>query len=124
MAPGWSTKMYSEFGYEATGIDLNPSRFEVASNARCQLTYGSGTEIPFDDESFEIVSCYQCLEHISQPEKALRRCCAFARKGGVVFIVGPNLISPITGLIYLSKPRSWNQLKWRAHRGHATSSVW
>ncbi len=116
---GWSTYMFSEAGYDATGIDLNPDRFEVKQGPGCHLTFGSGTDIPFESETFDLVSCYQCLEHIPEPEKALREMIRVCRPGGVISIVGPNLVSPITGLLFLADPKSWRVLKWMRTTGTA-----
>ena len=110
---GWSTLAFARAGYDATGIDLNPRAFEPASANRCELREGSATEIPFPADSFDLVVTYQCLEHVSEPRRALDEMVRVCRPGGTVAVVGPNLVSPLTGLLYIAKPSSWPTLCFR-----------
>jgi SAM-dependent methyltransferase len=89
---GWSTWLFVERGYEATGIDLNPAAFEPPPRDGLRLTVGSGTEIPFPDSSFDAVGTHQCLEHIPDPARMLSEMVRVVRPGGVVCVVGPNLL--------------------------------
>jgi SAM-dependent methyltransferase len=110
---GWSTLAFARAGFEATGIDLNPRAFEPAPEERLDLREGSAVAIQFPADSFDLVVCYQCLEHVSDPRRALDEVSRVCRPGGVVMIVGPNLMSPVTGLVYISKPSSWSSLRFR-----------
>lgn len=56
------------------GVDLNPESVEFAS-ARLpndQFEVGDLTDLRFDDSSFDLVLCLEVLEHIPDPEPALR----------------------------------------------------
>jgi SAM-dependent methyltransferase len=110
---GWSTYAFAAAGYDSTGIDLNPATFEPPPHEHCHLGQGSATEIPHPAEQFDLVVCYQCLEHVPDPKRALDEMSRVCRPGGIVAIVGPNLVSPITGLVYLSKPSSWRLIGLR-----------
>jgi SAM-dependent methyltransferase len=111
---GWSTLAFARAGYDATGIDLNPRAFEATADpegsgprSRCDLREGSATDIPFPADSFDAVACYQCLEHVPDPQRALGEMCRVCRPGGVVCVVGPNLVSPFPGLLHLARhPRT------------------
>ncbi|MEO6808270.1 MAG: class I SAM-dependent methyltransferase [Isosphaeraceae bacterium] len=111
---GWSTFTFANAGYDANGIDLNPAAFEPPPHDHCRLCPGSATEIPFPSESFDLVVCYQCLEHVPDPSRALDEMARVCRPGGVVAIVGPNLVSPTLGLGFVVKPSTWPSLRfWR-----------
>ncbi|MGL6077016.1 MAG: class I SAM-dependent methyltransferase [Fimbriiglobus sp.] len=107
---GWSTYAFSNLGYDATGIDLNPNAFEAVTSEHCRLAYGSATKIPFDPDSFDVVVCHQCLEHVPDPCLSLQEMARVCRPGGLIVIVGPNLVSPVTGLMYVARPSSWKSL--------------
>lgn len=92
---GWSTFLAAARGYDSTGVDLNPRAFEPPPGPRLRLEYGSGTDLPFDDESFDAVGAYQTLEHVSDPRQMLNEMVRVTRPGGIVCIVGPNLLSPL-----------------------------
>jgi len=114
---GWSTFAFAAAGYDATGIDLNPAAFEPPHRDRCRLLRGSATEVPFAAESFDAVVCYQCLEHVPDPRQALDEMARVCRPGGVVVVVGPNLVSPTPGVAHAARPSSWRSLRLRRGAG-------
>jgi SAM-dependent methyltransferase len=90
---GWSTLMMREAGHDAHGLDLYPSdRVEVRAFAEIPYTQGNAQHLPFADGTFDAVSMYQVLEHVPEPEAALRESMRVLRPGGRLVVVGPNLI--------------------------------
>ena len=60
------------------GIDISDDMLAIAArrsvrpgSARVELSHGSATEIPFDNESFDLVTCTQVLEYVSDVPAAL-----------------------------------------------------
>jgi len=47
------------------GLDLSP---EALKHVRIEKIRGTITELPFDDESFDLVTCFEVLEHLRQPD--------------------------------------------------------
>jgi SAM-dependent methyltransferase len=95
---GWSTLAFTRAGFDATGIDLNPAAFEAPG---CDLREGSALTVPFEDETFDVVATHQCLEHVPEPRLALSEMARVCKPGGLVIVVGPNLVSPAIGLLSL-----------------------
>lgn len=90
---GWSTLMMREAGHDANGLDLPPSdRVEVRAFADIPYTQGDAQKLPFADGTFDAVAMYQVLEHVPEPELALREGIRVLRPGGRLFVVGPNLL--------------------------------
>ena len=62
---------FAALGCRVTGIDISPKSIDVArahaarSGLSIDYRVGSGTSLPFDDDSFEAVTCCDVLEHIS-----------------------------------------------------------
>lgn len=104
---GWSTYALSLAGFDATGVDLNQHGFEPPVGIGCHLTEGSAMALPFEADAFDIVVCYQCLEHVPDPRLALDEMIRVCRPDGQIAIVGPNLVSPMLGLRFLAQPRLW-----------------
>lgn len=108
---GWSTHWFAAKGFEATGVDLNAGAFEPPPANRLRFVEGSATDLPFGAGAFDVVASYQCLEHVPDPGKALREMIRVARPGGVVCIVGPNLLSlgqsaqALTKHVWNNRPR-------------------
>lgn len=90
---GWSTLMMREAGHDANGLDLYPTdRVEARAFADIPYTQGDAQHLPFADQTFDAVAMYQVLEHVPEPELALREGMRVLRPGGRLFVVGPNLL--------------------------------
>ncbi len=79
-------------------------------------------DMPFKDESFEIVLCTGLLEHLKEPEKALKEMKRVLKSGGKVLIGASSAFSihdaphdyfhfTPYGLEYLLKKQGWNQVQ-------------
>ncbi len=91
---GWSSFSLSQVGYVTTGIDLNADAFEPPHTKNLTFLKSSALHLPFAESSFDIVASYQCVEHLPDPDVALREMIRVCKKGGIICIVGPNLLSP------------------------------
>lgn len=69
---------------DVVGLDLNPSMIEVARQIRPDLQWREGdvTNLPFDDESFDVVLCQAALMFVPEPVAALREMHRVLRPGG------------------------------------------
>jgi SAM-dependent methyltransferase len=95
----WSSYTFAIRGFETTGVDLNRQAFEPpVFRSRLTLREGSVLSLPFEDASFDLVASYQMLEHVPDPELALREMLRVVRPGGTVTIVSPNLLSVLSSL--------------------------
>lgn len=90
---GWSSYLFAQHGYWATGVDLNHDAFEPPPTAGLALQEASVLDLPFADASFDVVASYQTLEHVPNPRLALNQMLRVCKPGGVVCVVGPNLVS-------------------------------
>jgi len=91
---GWTSLLLHESGLDTVGVDLTADAFEVPPRAGLTYVAGNAMSLPFPDSSFDVVSGYQMLEHVPDPERALSEFARVLRPGGVVCVVGPNLVSP------------------------------
>ena len=110
---GWSSFCFAASGFRATGIDLNASAFECPSHESLDMVEGSMLHLDFPDESFDVVVTYQCLEHVPDPREGLREMARVCRHGGVLCVVGPNLVTPTLGLRALAQEAATGHLRLR-----------
>lgn len=54
----------------------------------------SGEEMPFKDESFDIILCSDVIEHVERPENLVREISRMLKKGGILYVTCPNKMSP------------------------------
>lgn len=86
-------------------ISTNPTRQRVRSAA---------DRLPFEDRSFDAVSCWELLHHLEDPVGALREMWRVARKRVLVF--EPNRIHP--GHLFLGLTRKEERASLRFSPGH------
>lgn len=70
------------------GLDLNPAMLAVASRLRPDLTWQQGdvVALPFDDDSFDVVTCQSAAMFFDDLVGALREMGRVTRPGGVVAV--------------------------------------
>ena len=110
---GWSSFCLAKAGYHTTGIDLNACAFEPPTTDNLSLLEGSALELPFKDSSFDIVTSYQCIEHIPNPKAALHEMMRVCKPDGVICIVGPNLVTPFLPVKFLVKEITGRKLEMK-----------
>lgn len=87
-------------GYNTIGVELEEFEHEIAQQrARTEeqpanlFKLGSALNLPFGDESFDIVTFWNVLEHVSDYSKALEEAKRVLKKEGKIFIIAPNYCS-------------------------------
>jgi SAM-dependent methyltransferase len=86
-------------GYEVVGVDPSDGMLEVLRR-RCpavRAVQASGTELPFDDDSFQLVFTVATMHHIAEPDavrQALIEMVRVSRPGGRVVIWDHNPHNP------------------------------
>lgn len=96
---GLSSYLLSQKKEKVVGLDLS-HLFLKKGNERYQaknllLTTGDILELPFKDETFDLVSSYLVIETLPDVERGLSEMARVVKKGGVVMVIAANLLSPI-----------------------------
>lgn len=74
------------FAKEAQGIDLSPGMLERARERGLNVKQGSATELPFEDESFDVAYSFKVLAHIPDIDTCISEMVRVVRPGGhIVF---------------------------------------
>lgn len=79
------------------GIDISAKQLERNSGLDARIL-GDIETYPLPEGSFDIIICWDVLEHLPSPEKALKNFFRAARPGGLIVLAFPNLLS-LKGLI-------------------------
>lgn len=77
------------------GLDYSMEANKLAQASRtlatnCVFVCGDLTNMPFSDNSFDVVFSDSVIEHLEDPEAALREMSRVARVGGLVVVTVPN----------------------------------
>lgn len=75
-------------GLALTGFDFNPSSVEHSREKNPSAAFISASifDIPFPDRSFDVVGCFEVLEHQREPGPALRELARVARRAVVLSV--------------------------------------
>jgi SAM-dependent methyltransferase len=94
-----------------TGIDISRKQLE-----RNQLVHekiqGDLQTYSFPPGTFDLIVCWDVLEHLPQPREALNKMTDALKKGGLLLLKVPNLMS-VKGLITKYSPYKIHQLYYK-----------
>jgi len=80
--------------WELYGIEMSADcakRAETANGAK--VFVGGILEAPFPQESFDVITCFDVLEHLYEPQKVMARVKEWLKPGGVFYVFVPNVDS-------------------------------
>jgi SAM-dependent methyltransferase len=112
----------NELGAKVTGVDVaelwDPIRSLAANTADFELLASSVLDLPFADDSFDMVFYHHVIEHVSDPAGSLQELARVLRPGGLIYVGTPNRHRAIGYLgsfdaTALQKLR-WNMADYRA----------
>jgi SAM-dependent methyltransferase len=78
-------------GFEVSCCDLYPEIFRLEGVGIRQGDLNG--ELPFDNRLFDFVTCLEGLEHIENPQQAIREFARVLRPGGTVIVSIPNILN-------------------------------
>jgi ubiquinone/menaquinone biosynthesis C-methylase UbiE len=94
---------YAELsGAEVVGVDIYQQAVRDAEefaeamglSSRLKFLVSGGEVMPFEPNSFDLVTSYDALEHVSNPDVVLREVARVLRPGGMFLSVAPSYLQP------------------------------
>jgi 2-polyprenyl-3-methyl-5-hydroxy-6-metoxy-1,4-benzoquinol methylase len=91
-AYGYAVNILSSLGYDAYGVDISKYGIKKAKELYpadflvCDVQKG----LPFSKDSFDLITCFEVIEHLSSPLQAIRN--MFTLCKGVMICTTPNRI--------------------------------
>ena len=93
-AAGYGSRVLAEGGYQVTALDRDVSAIRYGLNKYdhplIQFTVGDATNLPFADATFDLVVCFEVIEHVHSPETALSEIRRVLRPTGTAIVSTPN----------------------------------
>ena len=76
------------------GIEMSADTGKRAeANTGGQIFVGDIMDAPFAPESFDVITCFDVLEHVYEPLKVLTRIQEWLKPGGIFYVLIPNIDS-------------------------------
>ena len=140
---GYGAQMIACRASLVVGIDIDGAAIRHASQkyrrANLQFLQGALTAVPIQGHSFDIITCFEAIEHIEQHDDLLREVRRLLRPGGAFVVSTPNKdiykagteepnpfhlkelsFEEFDSLLHRHFPR----VKYLGQRVHAVSSMW
>ncbi|HEV2723386.1 MAG TPA: methyltransferase domain-containing protein, partial [Thermoleophilaceae bacterium] len=92
---GWGSLLLAEADPDSlVAVDISPVAIEAAREragaAAVDFKVGDLEDLPLDDDSVDVVVCYEAIEHVYRPAVALDELRRVLRPGGILLISSPN----------------------------------
>ena len=116
---GANTVLFATAVPKVAGLDVEPERLRVAREFARQhgldnieYVISDGLNIPYPDDSFDYVTCFDVLEHVDDEEKTLSEIGRVLRPGGKLAISVPNkwYLMEIHGFQFKPEFVPWNRV--------------
>ena len=99
---GGRTVRYAELGAKsAIGVEISytiskiGADFASKKSANAYFVTSVGEQLPFKDETFDIITSYDVLEHVQNPRLTLTECFRVLKYGGRMMVIFPPYYSPL-----------------------------
>jgi 2-polyprenyl-3-methyl-5-hydroxy-6-metoxy-1,4-benzoquinol methylase len=90
---GYGSAILAEAGAEVRGADVDPEAVRLASErsgGAAEFQEADIAALPYDDDSFDLVVCFETIEHVSDQAAALDELARVLAPGGLLMISSPN----------------------------------
>jgi 2-polyprenyl-6-hydroxyphenyl methylase/3-demethylubiquinone-9 3-methyltransferase len=120
---GVLSEEFAAMGFQVTGIDPSESSLAAARahaavrGLDIDYRVGSGDRLPFGDESFEVVSCCDVLEHIHNWDRVIAEVARVIKPGGV-FIYDTINRTHISKLVFIKLAQEWRFTRFMPRNLH------
>ncbi len=89
---GTSRRIAYRTGAKVTGLDLTPRAIETGNRLndhlgmadRVNAVHGSVTDMPFDDDGFDVVVVQHCAMQVEQKDRLFSECARVLKEGGLL----------------------------------------
>jgi SAM-dependent methyltransferase len=97
------------------GIEMSAEGARTAeSRSEAQVFVGDILNAPFPRESFDVITCFDVLEHLYEPRRVMARVGEWLKPGGIFYVLVPNVDSA-EGRVFGSY---WHGLELPRHLFH------
>lgn len=90
----FSKKLKDDFGFEVFGLDISEGAVKLANKKDViAKTHNLEKRLPFQDDAFDLIIACEIIEHLYDTDFFLSELRRILRKGGIIILTTPNLVS-------------------------------
>jgi SAM-dependent methyltransferase len=115
-AAGFFLTVLRENGWDASGVELSPAiaRQAIEVHGEARVFVGDLASAPWPEQSFDLITMWDVVEHVPEPLPFLERARALLRPGGRLVLETQNVASRFARLL----GRKWQHYKHLEHLYH------
>ncbi|MDP3900379.1 MAG: class I SAM-dependent methyltransferase [bacterium] len=98
-ATGFFMCLAKERGWQVNGVEISDFAARSGRKAGLEIFTGTLENAPFAEESFDLITMWDVVEHLPQPREFFSRASRLLKKGGVIVINTPDAGSILAGLL-------------------------
>jgi ubiquinone/menaquinone biosynthesis C-methylase UbiE len=91
---GMYVSRFRQFSDDVYGVDIDPDKIAQASEWLPNLRVSPAEELPFPDNSFDVILLNEVIEHVDDDRRSLHEAFRVLAPGGHVIIYAPNRLYP------------------------------
>ncbi len=91
---GMYVSRFRQFTDDVYGVDVDPDKIARASEWLPNLQVSPAEELPFADESFDVILLNEVIEHVDDDRRSIREAYRTLAPGGHIVIYAPNRLYP------------------------------
>jgi len=98
-AYGFTVDLLSKLGYAAFGVDVSDYALREGRGLGIEsMIHSEASHLPFTANSFDLVTCFEVLEHLYHPEGTLRAVGELTKHGGTFLMTTPT-VTPLAHIM-------------------------
>ncbi len=87
---GATVRAAEQFGWQATGVDVSAAAVKYCQDDGLDCHKIDGLELPFEDESFDLVTHWHVIEHVENVAETLTEWRRVLKPGGLMVLETPD----------------------------------
>jgi len=89
---GYGTALLSRAASSAIGVDIDEATIAYARSKHqaCEFAVGDVADLPFEADAFDLVVCFETIEHVVDPDQVLQELRRVLSEDGLLVISTPN----------------------------------
>jgi len=91
---GCTVEAANKRGWHGVGVDLSKDAIDYCKRNGLECCATDSVKLPFDDQSFDILTSWHVIEHVADVEETLAEWHRVLRPGGIMALETPDATSP------------------------------
>ncbi len=92
---GMYIRAMRRFSEDVHGVDIDAEKVAIASQSLPHIRVAPAEELPYPDETFDVVFSHEVIEHVDDDRQAVREAVRVLKSGGRLVIFAPNRLYPL-----------------------------